>query len=412
VEGADAETAESFWTRKELGGDWGGARTALGDLGISLDVRVSQYYQEVAAGGADTGGQYGGVANYVMNVDGEKIGLWKGLYLNVHATTRWGRDVLKRTGVWSLPNTELMYPQPGKYSGFGDTKLTGYYALQLFADGKAAALAGKVHLVDIYSILMPNTMDGGAKGFMNFSASAPALPFLRYLTLSMWGAGAWTLNEDQMPMVGVLALGSEDVSTTNRKTHSSFDDGVSLIGFARATHTWDEKPGWMLLGVGTSTKRYKSLDGVDWVVVPNEGLEDTQKKKPWEVWVDLSQNLWQDGPEAKRKVRLFSAVAYGDDNPSFFDFATFVSVEGFGLIPGRPNDRMGVSGWHTNVSSNYRRLSSTLGDPQRDTWGVELYYNYEITPWLHVTPDVQIVQGSNRRDDPAVILGLRTVLDF
>jgi hypothetical protein len=124
VEGADAEIAESFWTRKKLGGDWGGARTALGDLGISLDVRVSQYYQEVAAGGADTGGQYGGVANYVMNVDGEKIGLWKGLYLNVHATTRWGRDVLKRTGVWSLPNTELMYPQPGKYSGFGDTKLT------------------------------------------------------------------------------------------------------------------------------------------------------------------------------------------------------------------------------------------------------------------------------------------------
>jgi hypothetical protein len=29
-----------------------------------------------------------------------------------------------------------------------------------------------------------------------------------------------------------------------------------------------------------------------------------------------------------------------------------------------------------------------------------------------LTGDLQVVQGANEKDDPAVILGLRTVLDF
>lgn len=45
-------------------------------------------------------------------------------------------------------------------------------------------------------------------------------------------------------------------------------------------------------------------------------------------------------------------------------------------------------------------------------WGFEAYYNYEVTPWFHLTGDLQVVQGGERDVDSAVILGLRAVLDF
>jgi carbohydrate-selective porin OprB len=48
----------------------------------------------------------------------------------------------------------------------------------------------------------------------------------------------------------------------------------------------------------------------------------------------------------------------------------------------------------------------------RDTYGFELYYNIAINKWLHLTPDLQIVQNAREADDIAVVPGIRLVLDF
>jgi Carbohydrate-selective porin, OprB family len=54
--------------------------------------------------------------------------------------------------------------------------------------------------------------------------------------------------------------------------------------------------------------------------------------------------------------------------------------------------------------------------------GVELFYNIAVTPWLHVTPDLQFIDearnkapliGANRKAiDTAVVAGLRVKIDF
>ncbi len=54
--------------------------------------------------------------------------------------------------------------------------------------------------------------------------------------------------------------------------------------------------------------------------------------------------------------------------------------------------------------------------------GVELYYNIAVTPWLHVTPDLQFINagrdkapilGLNRKAiDTAIVAGLRIKVDF
>jgi porin len=47
-----------------------------------------------------------------------------------------------------------------------------------------------------------------------------------------------------------------------------------------------------------------------------------------------------------------------------------------------------------------------LLEPQ-EVQGVELYYNAEITPWFHLTGDMQVVDDAIEANDTAIILGLR-----
>ena len=44
--------------------------------------------------------------------------------------------------------------------------------------------------------------------------------------------------------------------------------------------------------------------------------------------------------------------------------------------------------------------------------GVELYYNAAITPWFHLTADLQIIDNENVVDDTAILFGLRGKIDL
>ena len=91
---------ETVWTRKQLTGDWWGARTAMADKGFTVDLRLTQFFQGVASGGVNETTRYGGLIDYIFNLDGEKLGLWKGSYFNMHARTQFGNYQKKWTCSW------------------------------------------------------------------------------------------------------------------------------------------------------------------------------------------------------------------------------------------------------------------------------------------------------------------------
>jgi hypothetical protein len=72
---------------------------------------------------------------------------------------------------------------------------------------------------------------------------------------------------------------------------------------------------------------------------------------------------------------------------------------------------MGVGGWWNGLSDNYKDLLSPVVNLQ-DTYGAEVYYNFEINPWLHLSADLQLIENERKDDDLAVIPGLRLVMDF
>ena len=403
------ETLKDIWTRDKLTGDWWGLRTDLADHGIGIDLRLSQFYQGVASGGVDTNSEYGGLMDYVLNVDGHKLGLWEGIYFNLHAQTRFGKDILADAGEFVLPNTPLLYPLPGDFEG---TDITGLTAAQVLFDGRVTTLFGKLNVIDLVNGFFPQVASG-QEGFWNVNSLVTALPWFRWVTLSMWGGGAWTSNKDGQIQGGLLALGQENVTTT-WEFSDSFKDGVGLFGFYRFFYDLGDKPGYVMVGAGGSTKKFKSTDKSDFLRVPGAGLVDTEEKRPWDVAAYVYQVFWQAAGDPKRHAHVFIGGTVADNNPSFSNGNFFTAIEAFGPMASRPHDRMGISGYWNRLSGNFVNTVNTLPtvNLRQNLYGFEMYYNIAINPWLHLSPDIQVAQNENENDNLAVILGVRLVIDF
>ena len=402
---------ESIWTRKQLTGDWGGLRTDLSKHGIDIDLKLSQYWQGVTSGGRDENDEYGGVMDYQVNLDGPKLfGSWDGFSINIHARTRFGEDINTDAGELVLPNTGMLMPAPGNYH---DTDITGLIASQFlpFNGGLANITLGKLDIIDTVTMFFPNVTDG-RDGFMNVHSMISALPWFGAVAgLSLYGGYAVTINQEFMsPESGILVTGTENVSTTNGQLADSFDD-VWIAGFHRFFWKMDDKPGYLMLFAGASTKEQKSNDPHDFVFKPGQGIENDDEEKPWDVAAYFHQEFWQAPGDPSRRAYVKIGGTAGPDNPQFAQYNAFGHVEFMGLMDARPHDRMGAAVWWNSLSDKFKDLVSPVADLQ-DMYGFELYYNYAITPWTHFTADIQYVQNEWKDDDMVVIPAVRLVINF
>jgi porin len=87
-----------LWSRPRLTGSWFGLRDELGKKGVVFDVDLLLTPQSVMTGGHDTGSEFWGNADYTLNVDTGKLGLWPGGFLKVSADSGFGRNVLVESG--------------------------------------------------------------------------------------------------------------------------------------------------------------------------------------------------------------------------------------------------------------------------------------------------------------------------
>jgi porin len=401
---AAVEYAKTVWQREKLTGNWNGLRPILIDHGVDIEVRLSHYYQGVASGGVDKNWESGGKVDYLLTLDGHKLGLWPGFFVGVHAESQWGDTIGGDAGELTFPNTQMLYPAPD-YDG---TSLTGLTFTQALSED-FVLFAGKLNSVDMWTMFYPN-VGGGYEGFMNVNVLASALPWFRFVNLSELGGGAFTLDEGRV-QAGVLAFDTNN-SSTNSGFDDLFDDGVAGLAFYRFFFEMDEKPGGLLFAVGGSTRKYGSLEETDWHFVPGQGLDVGKKRGAWATAVYFDQVFWQAAENTSRNAYVYTGWTIGDDDPSFGRWAGFIALEGVGVFESRAADRMGFAWYYSGLSNEFEDLVDDIGVRLRDTWGFEAYYNVELAQWLHVTGDVQVLENEFKGDDTALVLGVRTVVDF
>lgn len=387
--------------RAFLTGDWCGYRTCLAENGIMFNGNVTQFYQGVVHGGLNETFKYGGHADYFLNMDMGKLMDMKGLFVTVHADTRFGQDVnLDAVGLAPV-NSIMLYP-----SQEDETAITGFLVTQALSEELLVTM-GKFNLLDLFAQIYPQT-GRGVDGFMNITSLTP-LSLGRPLNLSIMGAGVTTLNEGRVQ--GTLAVLDTNNSSTTSGFDDLFDNGVVFVGYWRIFTCLCDLPGsHALMGI-YSNKQYSSIDPESLTFIPGVGIVPGEETGTWNLTYFWEQKLWVDPCDAQRNIGALTSVGISDGNPNPIRWGATVAVQAQGLVCDRPADTIGVSYFYTGLSSDFKDLGGRLIDLQ-DVQGVELYYNAAVTPWFHLTADLQIVEPADEAKDTAVVIGLRGKIDF
>lgn len=430
-----------FWYRPRLTGDWGGLRDDLGKKGVVLDVDLLQTLQGVASGGRNEVATYWGTAEYTLNVDTQKLGLWPGGFLRVQGLSSFGQNINHASGALLSPNLASLLPEPGRTT----TGLMNLTFMQ-FLNKHVGVFLGKVSGLgaddnafahDYHSTFLNSALD--------LNLALALFPFTAYgggLVLLPWDGAVFT----------VAALDPSGTATNN-DIGDAFQDGVLVTAEGRVTIKPFGLVGHQLLGGGWSNKERISLvqdpANIGRTVLTNQFprladpgpvlarflerffpalLVPTQplnrEDDTWTIYYNFDQYLWSPEGVPDRGIGVFFRFGVSDGRANPIKYAYNVGIGAKGLLLWRPCDTFGIGWARTELSDNFvplLRQQLRLGLGHEDA--IELYYNAALTRWLTATLDLQIIEqalaktldgsGSQVRDLPtAVVLGLRVYARF
>jgi porin len=378
-----------IWTRSTLTGDWWGIRNQLAEKGVTLDVSVTQIGQGVVRGGKSGAWQYGGRGDIVMNIDSQKLGLWPGAFLNLEAEGNWASAVNANTGALMPVNNSQILPLPGEnfdlislnFSQF----LSPYFGLTI---GKYATMTATSGDMNEFAHGKGDTQ------FMNLALSFnPLLLFtVPYSTL---GTGVIVLptKDPKEAIVTLMVLQANGQPNT-----SGFGDldgnNIVLLAEGRLRTNFFSLTGHQLFGTTFSNKKFTSIDQRLGSIVETRALDG--KKGSWNLYYNFDQYLYEPKKGVDKGVGLFGRLGVADGDPNFMKFFGSFGVGGKGVFDSRPLDQFGLGYYFINIANPTIQGPLQTRSFLRDEYGFEAYYNFAITPWLKLTPDIQIVRGAQK----------------
>jgi porin len=407
-----------FWSRPRLTGDWGGSRDQLAAKGVVFDVDLLVTPQDVLSGGRKTGGDTWGNADYTLNVDTEKLGLWPGGFLKVSVDSSFG-TALNNSGAIVPANTATLIPATNDRT----TALMNATFMQ-FLSTKFGLVFGKF---DTFALGAQEFYGDYHTQFLNTAFNFPMT--LEQVPISAFGGGVIALPTENITL-SVLALGS-DGTATNNNVGDAFSKGTMLVGSGQVTIRPFGLVGHQNIGFSWSNQERFSLeqdpsnlallllqDRFPRLENPGPILEQilarffpgltvptvpaNREGSSWSVSYAFDQYLWQPAGDPKRGIGVFFSAGASDGNPNPIKYAFLAGLGGKGMVPRRPNDTFGLGFARTQFSSAFipfLRQRLDLGLEHEDAF--EVFYNLAITGWLSATADLQIIDPALKKQLPS-----------
>jgi porin len=410
-----------FWTRSTLTGDWGGIRNDLAKKGVTIDFNVTQIGQGNVDGGKKINWQYGGRGDLTLNVDTQKLGLWPGGFITVEVEGNWDKSVNPDTGALSPVNTNQVFPMTGS-----DQLNIPAVSVTQFLSHHFGVFIGKVATITPTSGDMNEFAHGkGDTQFFNTALNFnPAmLVTVPYSTLAA-GAVILPTSDPKEAIVSVMAYDG------NGEANSSGFDTVlkgntAYAGEGRVRTGFFGKTGHQLVGGVYSTRNFTSLNQNLRIIIENRAIQ--QEENTWAIYYNFDQYLYE--PKKEQGVGIFGRFGISDGKANPVHHFYSLGIGGKGAVPGRPLDQFGLGWYYIDVSNPSFTGPFATTSFLRDEQGLEAYYNFAITPWARLTPDVQIVRPAQintvrvntsppppvtvkNEIDTATIVGLRLELIF
>ena len=388
-----------FLSRSTLTGDWGGTRQEWANKGITLDAYLTQVGMGVVSGGRDSGWEYLGRGEIDLNLDTAKLGLWPGGLFSVIAEGHFGRSIFPHTGALLPADLNEAIPE------VDDSFVIPQLMYTQFLSEKLGIFVGKMTTITPNSGDMNEFAHGkGDHQFLNTAFCADPVILLT-APYSTFGAGVIVLPTKDL-VITAAALDPHGRADSAQLDHL-FSDGVTINVEGRYTTRFFDMTGHQLLGGTYSTSSYTDLDQrVANLILP--GLPTEKADSAWSVYYNFDQYFYQPDPKVNKGIGLFTRAGVSDGQANPIHWFASGGIGGKGMISGRPNDAFGIGYYYTWIADT--QITSRLGFA--DAQGVEAFYDIALTPWLHLTPDVQWIQPSQERVDDSWIVGFRLYMAF
>ncbi|WP_431064868.1 carbohydrate porin [Methylotuvimicrobium sp.] len=418
-------------SRPRLSGSWGGSRDELAKKGVVLDADMYLLPQGVIAGGKDTAAEFWGNVDYSLDLDMGKMGLWPGGFFKFEGVSSFGNTLYNDVGAVVPTNASYLFPGVNE----ADNALMGATFTQFFSP-QFGVFMGKVNLFDFTPTeFYGNYRTQFSNAAMNFSMAYAMVP------LSAYGGGILFLPTENITLAA-MALDASGTPTDN-DVGKAFDDGTTvvsaanikikpfgLVGHQSVSGIWSDKPRFSLdqdpanIGRMLLNERFPRLANPGTILsrilerffpellVPVRPAN--RKDNTWAVIYSFDQYLWQPEGDSSKGIGLFFSFGATDGNPNPIQYSYLMGIGGKGVMPGRPDDSFGIGWARTQFSDHFvplLRERLNLGLDYEDA--IELYYTASVTPWLTLSPNLQIINSALNKtlNSNGELQGLDTTLE-
>lgn len=372
---------------------------ALKEAGVDLSARITQFGQGLVRGSSSNDWESGGKADVFATFDGEKLGLWPGLIVSIHGELAYGNDVNSQGDGSVLPlNTALAFPALGGH----DTDLS-VVVTQVFSPSLSFSM-GKFNMLDA-AAKAPLVGGGGIDSFQNLALAAPPSgitpPYLLGGILSY---------KTEPATFTFMVYDPRNAQDSDVISHP-FKDGVTTSVSATIPVSIGGRTGYQGLRAAYSTQDGLDLASIPQFSLPPESQNILTKDGYWYFSYSFQQYLFQNPTNPNEGWGVFGQIGVSDGNPNPVKWSGYLGLGGSGLFRDRPDDKFGIAYFRTGFSSDLKNGLEPLGIDIDDEQGLEVFYNYAVTPRFNLTMDAQMIDPGVSEENN-VILGLRAEFDL
>jgi porin len=403
------DLAKPLCDERLLGDVWGLRQPQ--ETGIDFRLEATNFYHGVIDGDRgllslddSSDLSFAGRLDLFVDIDGEKAGLWPGLFVNIHAEQRYGNNS-RQAGVLSPVNAGLISPDV-EGEAFALTNVTITQALS----ESFLLTIGKMNTMDAAT---KNFYGGGGReGFMNANFAAAPIAG-RTVPISTLGVAATWL-KDGLPFINLTVI--DALSPIDKPGWDDLSsDEITVLADITFQSRFGGLPGSHTFGLAHSNIETESLKQTDIGLPPGLGGEVALTSDSWSVSYLGEQFLTQNPNDPTRGWGTFLFLGYSDGDPNAIQFTGAAGLMAKGVGSARPCDTFGIGVYYNEMSGELKDTltgSALINLEIQDEWGAEIFYDAAITDWFHLGVDLQLSEPVLGRNDPAVFGGLRSRIIF
>ncbi len=387
-----------FWSRPTLTGDWMGRRSQLRESGVTFSGRSTHFAFGVdggivappvpALGRGDTF-KYTGRGEYDLVFDLEKFGGLPFGSLLVRAEHWYGEygNVSLNTG--AFPPAVFPAVLPPVPNDPGVPYITNFVITQPLSE-KFVVFAGKK---DVLGSVDSDEFAGGdgTDQFVNQALIAnPA--FLLGLPYTSFTMGAVMPRE--WGRITTFIYDPKDRTQDFFRLDDLFAQGIIAGGEVSIKTKFfgkkgDQHIGGMWKRTNQTDLRFNEPPPGSYPYEPVPGFATLDEA--YTIFYGFDQYLVEFGDEQGRGYGLFGRASISDANPTPIRYFLSAGIGGYSPLRGKRGDRFGIGAYYLGASNEFGPIPQAVFGPG-DGRGVELFYNFQVNPWLNITPDVQFIK--------------------